>query len=159
VSRSEIIADASRALRDTVAQTGQLLSNNAELEALNAGLASVGYALYVRLQVASALESDEFASDKISWQIEATLDLFDDMAEKLAGRISFTQLDMTNSSGRILATFDGAPFPREIWEGFERDPDYPEIGYNPDPDDRPGRDRRPPLPNPVQLYTSGAFRR
>ncbi len=118
IDRGEIIADASRALRDALAQAQQMLEPSDPPTALNAVKAAVGavaYTLYVRMEVARELEGDEIASDKISRQIDDVMTFFDDVVDYVLTRITAHPI----GEFRTEAYLDGAPFPDFYSAGFD----------------------------------------
>ncbi|MBV7393104.1 calcium-binding protein [Mameliella sediminis] len=132
IDRAEIIADASRALRDALAQATQMMEPSdppTALNALKAGIAAVAYTLYVRMEVARELEGDEIASDKISRQIEDVMAFFEDVVEYVLTRVTAVPI----SNFRYEAYLDGAPFPEFYSAGFDQIEGRSAYGYGGSP--------------------------
>ena len=88
VDRGEIIADASRALRDALGQAEQLLRPGQDLETIKVAIGAVAYTLYARMEVARELEGGEIASDKIAQQIEDVMTFFQTVVTYVTDRLS-----------------------------------------------------------------------
>lgn len=128
IDRSEIIADASRALRSTLAQAQQLLEPSSPptaLDAIKTAVGAVGYALYARLEVARELEGSEIASDKISRQVKDTMTFLENVVTHIESRLTIEY-----EVGEIFHVYlDGEAFPGFYSAGWENTPDSNARGY------------------------------
>lgn len=128
IDRGEIIADVSRALRDTLAQARQMLEPSdppTALDAVKAAVGAVSYTLYARLEVARELEGDELASDKIARQIDDAMDFFQDVVTYIEGRLSY-RYDFPYIFEVLL---DGEPFPDFYSAGWTNTAQTNALGY------------------------------
>lgn len=82
VERGDIIADASRGLRDTLVQAREFVTETGEFQPsvaqVQTAFSAVGLALAVRMEVAAKLEADEIGSDRLNNQIRAAADFIRD---------------------------------------------------------------------------------
>ncbi|WP_372611849.1 calcium-binding protein [Aquicoccus sp.] len=134
IDRGEIIADVSRAFRDTLAQGRQLLEPSdppTALDAIKAAVGAVGYTLYARLEVARELEGGELASDKIARQIEDAMTFMTDVVRYIEDRLS-VEMDlnfMDYGNAQFEVYLDGEPFPDFYSAGWENSDDSNGRGY------------------------------
>lgn len=129
IDRGEIIADVSRALRDTLSQARQMLEPGdppTALDAIKAAVGAVGYTLYARMEVARVLEGDEIASDKIARQIDDVMTFLQDVVTYVEGRLT---VEFTPFDNVFEVYLDGAPFPEFYSSGWENTADSNARGY------------------------------
>ena len=125
VTRSEIIADASRAFRDVLAQAREIATTTDGYrptpEQVQTAFAAVSMAISIRLEVAARLESDELGSNKINRQIKDAADFFRNTIGHMHDTIdvAFTYSNIT-ATGRVVGlSIENPAFDPEDLNNFE----------------------------------------
>ena len=112
VSHSEIIADASRALRDVLAQAREISNPRADytptIDDVLTAFAAVSLSAGVRMEVASRLESDELGSDRINRQLRDVADYVDSVGAYVRNALELTYT--IDDADTVTFTLEGIEF-------------------------------------------------